>query len=143
MVNPFKVALADNRLSDRGVAAIVDGLRGCGQLDELDLSKNVVAGRATAAFVRAIAEPAVRATLRTLSLEKCHLSGRAMASLAEAFMAGDEPAALHKLNLARNAVDADCAVQGRKRVIQRRFNVSVPRARVSEKAPTLRKRPER
>ena len=33
--------------------------------------------------------------------------------------------------------------QGRKRVIQRRFNVSVPRARVSEPAPTLRERSER
>jgi hypothetical protein len=29
-------------------------------------------------------------------------------------------------------------VQGRTRVIQRRFNVSVPRARVLEKASTLR-----
>jgi len=35
------------------------------------------------------------------------------------------------------------ANQGRKRVIQRRFNVSVPRARVSETAPTLRERSER
>ena len=34
-------------------------------------------------------------------------------------------------------------VQGRKRVIQRRFNVSVPRARVLETAPTLRERSER
>jgi predicted RNA methylase len=33
--------------------------------------------------------------------------------------------------------------QGRTRVIQRRFNVSVPRARVSETAPTLRDRSER
>ena len=33
--------------------------------------------------------------------------------------------------------------QGRKRVIQRRFNVSVSRARVSETAPTLRERSER
>ena len=33
--------------------------------------------------------------------------------------------------------------QGRKRVIQRRFNVSVPRACVSETAPTLRERSER
>ena len=33
--------------------------------------------------------------------------------------------------------------QGSKRVIQRRFNVSVPRARVSETAPTLRERSER
>ena len=33
--------------------------------------------------------------------------------------------------------------RGRKRVIQRRFNVSVPRARVSETAPTLRERSER
>ena len=33
--------------------------------------------------------------------------------------------------------------QGRKRGIQRRFNVSVPRARVSETAPTLRERSER
>ena len=32
---------------------------------------------------------------------------------------------------------------GQDRVIQRRFNVSVPRARVSETAPTLRKRSER
>ena len=32
---------------------------------------------------------------------------------------------------------------GRKRVIQRRFNVSVPRARVLETAPTLRERSER
>ena len=32
---------------------------------------------------------------------------------------------------------------GRKRVIQRRFNVSVPRARVPEKASTLRDRSER
>ena len=32
---------------------------------------------------------------------------------------------------------------GRKRVIQRRFNVSVPRARVPGKAPTLRDRSER
>jgi DnaJ-class molecular chaperone len=36
-----------------------------------------------------------------------------------------------------------CGTQGRKRVIQRRFNVSVPRARVSRKAPTLRERSER
>jgi ariadne-1 len=36
----------------------------------------------------------------------------------------------------------DCYGQGRKRVIQRRFNVSVPRARVSETAPTLRERSE-
>ena len=34
-------------------------------------------------------------------------------------------------------------LQGRKRVIQRRFNVSVPRARVSETASTLRGRSER
>ena len=33
--------------------------------------------------------------------------------------------------------------QGRKRVIQRLFNVSVPRARVSETVPTLRERSER
>ena len=33
--------------------------------------------------------------------------------------------------------------QGSKRVIQRRFNVNVPRARVSETAPTLRERSER
>ena len=33
--------------------------------------------------------------------------------------------------------------QGSKRVIQRRFNVSVPRARVPETAPTLRERSER
>ena len=33
--------------------------------------------------------------------------------------------------------------QGRKRVIKRRFNVSVPSARVSETAPTLRERSER
>ena len=33
--------------------------------------------------------------------------------------------------------------QGRKRVIQRRFNVSVPRARVAETASTLRERSER
>ena len=33
--------------------------------------------------------------------------------------------------------------QGSKRVIQRRFNVSVPRARVPEKASTLRDRSER
>ena len=33
--------------------------------------------------------------------------------------------------------------RGRTRVIQRRFNVSVPRARVSETAPTLRERSER
>ena len=32
---------------------------------------------------------------------------------------------------------------GRKRVIQRRFNVRVPRARVPEKASTLRDRSER
>ena len=32
---------------------------------------------------------------------------------------------------------------GRKRVIQRRFNVSVPRARVPKKASTLRDRSER
>ena len=38
---------------------------------------------------------------------------------------------------------ADGAAQGSKRVIQRRFNVSVPRARVSEPAPTLRERSER
>ena len=35
------------------------------------------------------------------------------------------------------------ARQGSKRVIQRRFNVSVPRARVPETAPTLRERSER
>ena len=34
-------------------------------------------------------------------------------------------------------------LQGRTRVIQRRFNVSVPRARVPEKASTLRDRSER
>ena len=33
--------------------------------------------------------------------------------------------------------------QGRKRVIQPRFNVSVPRAHVSKSAPTLRERSER
>ena len=33
--------------------------------------------------------------------------------------------------------------QGRTRVIQRRFNVSIPRARVSEKASMLRERSER
>ena len=43
-----------------------------------------------------------------------------------------------------NAFDAAIrASQGSKRVIQRRFNVSVPRARVSETAPTLRERSER
>ena len=34
-------------------------------------------------------------------------------------------------------------IKGRTRVIQHRFNVSVPRARVSETAPTLRERSER
>ena len=38
---------------------------------------------------------------------------------------------------------ADRWGQGSKRVIQRRFNVSVPRARVSKTAPTLRERSER
>ena len=42
----------------------------------------------------------------------------------------------------RRAVDARAA-QGSKRVIQRRFNVSVPRARVPEKASMLRDRSER
>ena len=43
------------------------------------------------------------------------------------------------------SVDAvlDSPIQGRTRVIQRRFNVSVPRARVSETAPMLRERSER
>ena len=36
-----------------------------------------------------------------------------------------------------------CSDQGRKRVIQRRFNVSVPRASVLQKASTLRERSER
>ena len=62
-------------------------------------------------FVRAILEPAVRTTLRTLCLESCGLSGRAIISLAEAFNSpGDDPAALHKLNLARNGIDGDSAV---------------------------------
>ena len=38
---------------------------------------------------------------------------------------------------------AFCRAQGRKRVIQRRFNMSVPRARVPEKASTRRERSER
>ena len=38
---------------------------------------------------------------------------------------------------------AVCPPQGRKRVIQRRFNVSVPRARVPKKASMLRDRSER
>ena len=38
---------------------------------------------------------------------------------------------------------ADAQRLGSKRVIQRRFNVSVPRARVPEKAPTRRDRSER
>jgi hypothetical protein len=38
---------------------------------------------------------------------------------------------------------AVCGFRGSTRVIQRRFNVSVPRARVSETAPTLRERSER
>ena len=41
----------------------------------------------------------------------------------------------------RREVDGDA--QGSKRVIRRRFNVSVPRARVLETAPTLRERSER
>ena len=49
---------------------------------------------------------------------------------------GLRTSALGKLREAR-------ARQGRKRVIQRRFKVSVPRARVSETAPTLRERSER
>ena len=42
-----------------------------------------------------------------------------------------------------NGYHTSVMIQGRKRVIQRRFNVSVPRARVSETAPTLRERSER
>ena len=43
------------------------------------------------------------------------------------------------------SVDAvlDSPIQGRTRVIQRRFNLSVPRARVPETAPMLRERSER
>ena len=41
------------------------------------------------------------------------------------------------------ATSPDCGAQGRKRVIQVRFNVSVPRARVPEKASTRRERSER
>jgi len=51
-------------------------------------------------------------------------------------------ASSHKFNMDElDGVIGD--IQGRKRVIQRRFNVSVPRARVSETAPTLRERSER
>ena len=54
---------------------------------------------------------------------------------------------LHHLQRPRDGHDARRArpqrdEQGRKRVIQRRFNVSVPRARVPEKAPTVRDRSE-
>ena len=45
--------------------------------------------------------------------------------------------------LERVAVDVLPDRLGSKRVIQRRFNVSVPRARVPRKAPTLRDRSER
>ena len=41
------------------------------------------------------------------------------------------------------ADDLASQCQGSKRVIQCRFNVSVPRARVSKPAPTLRERSER
>ena len=51
--------------------------------------------------------------------------------------AGMGSPSIHKANNRRGIA------QGRKRVIQRRFNVSVPRARVSETAPTLRERSER
>ena len=54
---------------------------------------------------------------------------------------------VHLVVVLRDPVDraysAYCHHQGSKRVIQRRFNVSFLRARVPEKAPTLRKRSER
>ena len=55
------------------------------------------------------------------------------------------PQALNAYSVGKeNAFDAAIrASQGSTRVIQRRFNVSVPRARVSETAPTLRERSER
>ena len=49
---------------------------------------------------------------------------------------------LHVLHTAEPEFDGRDR-QGRTRVIQRRFNVSVPRARVPEKASTLRDRSER
>jgi hypothetical protein len=42
-----------------------------------------------------------------------------------------------------NASTADAYDLGRKRVIRRRFNVGVPRARVPKKASTRRERSER
>ena len=52
-----------------------------------------------------------------------------------------EDLALERAPVGREALEAERL--GRKRVIQRRFNVSVPRTRVPEKASMLRGRSER
>ena len=66
------------------------------------------------------------------------------AALADLAHAGDGSASLGAAaSVLFDAFDVDGDGQGRKRVIQRRFNVSVPRARVPEKSSTLRDRSER
>jgi len=51
---------------------------------------------------------------------------------------------VHLASIFKKVVDVlEVSCRGRKRVIQRRFNVSVPRARVSKTTPTLRERSER
>ena len=126
---------------------LVASLGGAGQPGEL--SAFVDEWCAVDAERRALPRPSVvRTDCRSFVDDREALLQRA-GKLADDLQVADPGAARSPVTAARRARDAAKSAKGmfgfvgRERVIQRRFNVSVPRARVPQKASTLRERSER
>ena len=103
---------------------------------------------ASAAFQPpALRRPPLRTKETVADLDLLDVRGGAAISAPSAMdeFVGEAAGTALLLTLGYGAVASGASgdLQGRTRVIQRRFNVSVPRARVSETAPTLRERSER
>ena len=102
------------------------------------------AGRAA----RGLRRVALFLVVRRLALAKRlpvaeHACRLTFAAAVERTVASAAPALARSADDDRHEWYSTARAQGSKRVIQRRFNVSVPRARVSETVPTLRERSER
>jgi hypothetical protein len=126
---------------------LVASLGGAGQPGEL--SAFVDEWCAVDAERRALPRPSVvRTNCRSFVDDREALLQRA-GKLADDLQVADPGAARSPVTAARRARDAAKSAKGmfgfvgRERVIQRRFNMSVPRARVPQKAYALRERSER
>ena len=79
LMDPERVGLKDNRLTDKGIAALAAGLARCENLEEIDLSINAM--RRNAAMAVASTVRAIRTRLRVLNLEGCGLSSSSVATV--------------------------------------------------------------